>query len=112
MATPAQLPLTLYRGDTYHWRFQLWTDDTKSTPADLTDLVVQAQVRDKAGGVKVTDLVCTIELPNVITMDLLTEQWATMVPSKGLWDMQLTYPSGDVSTIIAGPVTVTADITT
>jgi hypothetical protein len=111
MANPGNLPLSLYKGDTYHWRFQLWTDAEKTQMADLTGVTVKAQIRDKPGGVKTTDLVCTIEPPNSILMDLMSEQWLTMVPSKGVWDMQLTYLSGDVSTVMAGSVVIVSDVT-
>ena len=92
-------------------QFKLWTDANKTQPADLTNVIAKAQIRDKSGGTKITDLDCSVQLPNIILLDLLTEQWLTMVSSKGMWDMQLTYPSGDVSTIVAGTVTVTSDVT-
>ena len=107
---PAKYPLTLYRGDTFRTAFKLWKDTDKTDPVDLTDIDVKAEIRDKPGGSKITPMTITIELPNTITVEVSSVITGTL-PASGSWDLQLTYPSGDVLTILAGPVTVTADVT-
>jgi len=107
---PGQLPLTLYRGDSARWRFTLWTDEAKTQPADLTDATAKAEIRDKPAGATVVALVCAVELPNVVTMELLPAASATL-PAKGAWDLQMTYADGSVVTILAGSVEVTPDVT-
>jgi hypothetical protein len=108
--TPGTFPLLLYRGDTYRWQFTLWTDAGKTQPADLTGVVVKAEVRAAPGGALLAALACTVTLPNIITADLTATASATLPPT-GAWDMQLTYPDGHVATVLAGAVTVAPDVT-
>jgi hypothetical protein len=108
--TPGKCPLSLYRGDTYAWRFVFWTDPEKTVPADLTGVLPKAEIRDKPGGAVIVPLACAVELPNVITAKLDATASA-LLPAAAAWDLQLTFPSGDVSTALAGPVAVTPDIT-
>ena len=107
---PGSYPLVLYRGDSAQWRFVLWTDAAKTQPADLTGVVAKAEIRDAPSGRKIVPLTCAIEAPNVITA-ALTAASAALLPAKGAWDLQLTYPDGEIATVLAGPVTVTPDIT-
>jgi hypothetical protein len=107
---PGPYSLVLYRGDTAHWRFILWLDTAKTQPADLTGATAKAQIRDKPAGAVIVELVCTVELPNVVVMDLDAAASSTL-PPKGVWDLQMTYASGDIVTILAGSVTVTPDVT-
>ena len=108
--TPGKLALSLYRGDSYRWSFLLWTDTAKTIPADLTGVIAKAEIRDKPGGNMIVPTVCTVVLPNTITMvlDALDSQ---LLPPAGVWDLQLTYPTGEVATVLAGAVTTTADVT-
>lgn len=108
---PGTYDLDLYRGDSYAWRFILWQDEAKTIPTDLVDATSSAQIRDKADGAKVVDLNCSIELPNFVDVAITPELYATC-PSKGSWDLQITFVNGDVYTPIRGSVVVTADITT
>lgn len=107
---PATLPLDIYRGDTARWQFKLWADPEKTDPVDLTGVVAKAEIRDKSGGSKISELACVITTPNTINMTL-DAATSRALPNKGFWDLQLTYPSNDVNTILSGAVTVTPDIT-
>jgi hypothetical protein len=108
--TPAKCPLALYRGDTYSWRFVFWADRAKTIPADLSTVTPKAEIRDRPGGSLIVPLICAVELPNVITARL-TATASAQLPAAAAWDLQLTYDSGDVATVLAGPVAVTPDIT-
>lgn len=105
---PASLPLDIYRGDSKRLRVKLWAAGNQ--PIDLTGAVAKAQIRERPGGKQITDLLCLITLPNIIDVTL-TSRDSHKLPAKGAWDLQITYASGDVSTPLAGPVTVTADVT-
>jgi hypothetical protein len=107
---PGDYPLTLYKGDTARWQFKLWTDPNRTSPADLTGVIPKAEIRDKPGGALILAMSCSLELPNIVNMMLSATQSATL-PNKGSWDLQLTYPSGDVTTVLAGAITVTTDVT-
>lgn len=108
--TPGRMPLSLYRGDTYRWRFHLWNDVAQTEASDLTGVVATAQIRDRVGGNLITAMDCTVTLPNVIDA-VLTAANCALLPSTGAWDLQLLYASGDVATVLAGPVNAVADVT-
>ena len=109
--TPGKMPLTIYRGDTYRWRFKLWMDTERTMPADLQGAKVVAQIRDRAGGSFIAGMACTITLPNTVMMVLAAPDSAKL-PSSAMWDLQVTYAWGDVATVLAGPVHTTSDVTT
>jgi len=109
--TPGDYPLKLYRGDSYKWRFVVWADKDKTQPSDLTGAEAAAQIRDKPGGTLLMTLTCVIELPNVINVSLAAGMWPVSVTKNASWDLELTYPDGEVDTIIAGKVTITIDVT-
>ena len=106
---PAQLPLAIYRGDTVRLHILLWAADGV-TPINLAGVTAKSEIRERPAGVLISAFVCTITLPNIVDLFLTTTLSHTL-PSKGVWDLQLTYPTGDVMTPLAGPVTVTADVT-
>ncbi len=109
--TPGRMPLSLYRGDTYRWQFKLWLDTARTLPADLDGATALAQIRDKAGGTLIVSLACSITTPNFVNM-VLSAADSARLPSSGAWDLQVTYASGDVATVLGGPVNTTADVTT
>lgn len=114
--TPGKYDLALYRGDSYEWRFQLWEDTGRTLPVDLTGSLVAAEFRDQPGGDVIVSMDCVIStaaglsVPNVITVRLEPEMWPD-APPEGAWDLEVTQPDGDVQTIVAGIVKVTADVT-
>jgi hypothetical protein len=108
---PGSYPLKIYRGDSYHWQFKLWLDTDKTQPADLTSASAKAEIRDKAGGTRLFVLDCIITNPNIVDVKLTSDLSETLPTASLKWDLQLTYTDGQVNTIVAGPVTVTADIT-
>lgn len=108
--TPGKFDLQLYRGDSYAWRFRIWTDTAQTVPANLLGATAMAQIRDKSAGDKIVDLICTITQPNLIDVSMTPAKYSTCPPS-GVWDLQITYSDGQVHTPIAGTVTVTPDVT-
>ena len=105
---PGKHTLSVYRGDTRRWQFALWADADKTQPTDLTGVTVQAQIQTSTS---VVSLVCSVTLPNLVNMTLNAPESKSLVPGKGVWDLQLTYPTGDVATVIGGDVMITADVT-
>lgn len=108
---PAPYSLVLYRGDTARYQFRLWADTAKTVPCDLTGVRAAAQVMDKPSGTAILDFVCTVTLPNIVDVVLPANVSRNLPTKGGVWDLQLTYPSLDVVTVLAGKVCVTADVT-
>jgi hypothetical protein len=107
---PAQLPLDIYRGDSQRMQVKLWLDAAGTLPYDLTGVTAKSEIRDRPAGTLITEMACTITLPNIVDIFLAPAD-SHKLPSKGAWDLQLTYASGDVKTPLSGPVTVTTDVT-
>lgn len=106
---PATYALSLYRGDTCRVRFVLWEDEAKTQPVDLTGVTAAAEIRPAPRAQAVVTFACAID-GNAIDCVLSAAQTAT-APTAAYWDLQLTYPSGDVQTIVAGGVSTRGDIT-
>ena len=101
---PQYYPLTVYRGDTHRWQFDLWADAAGTVPVDLTGVSVAATIGTTA-------LACTVAA-NRIEAVLAAAQSQALAPGTALsWDLQLTYASGDVHTVMKGGVSVWADVT-
>lgn len=111
MAKPGSYNLDIYRGDTQQWQFVLWEDEDKTQPIDLTGVAVMAEIRDKPAGAKITEIACTVVDPNIINAYLSADISHALPIKAGYWDLELTYPGDIVTTILAGSVTITPDIT-
>lgn len=108
---PGIYDLGLYRGDTTRLKFNLWQDTAKTIPTDLTGATATAQIRDRPDSPTVTvTLTCTVTLPNTIDV-VVPASSDTTIHYRGTWDLQLTYPSGDVQTVVTGAVTASPDTT-
>ncbi len=110
MPMPGICDLEFYRGDSQYFEVTLWDDTAFTVPVDLTGATAKAEIRDKSAGVFVVELDCAITPPNTIAVTMTPAMWVG-APSKGVWDLQLTMPSGEVRTVLAGKVDITADVT-
>jgi hypothetical protein len=106
---PAKLDLDLYRGDTWKMRVKLYAQNM--TPIDLTDTTAKAQIRDRPSGDTIIPLDCTITLPNEVELVLTAENSFKLSNSCTVWDLQISFLSGEVKTPLAGQVSVTPDVT-
>jgi hypothetical protein len=107
---PAKYDLDLYRGDTLRLQLRLWNDEDRTDPTDLDGVVASSQIRVRPDAEPAVELTCAVTLPNVIDATLDSDLSRTL-PKKGVWDLQLAFPGGDVFTPIAGKVTVKPDVT-
>jgi hypothetical protein len=88
----------------------LWTDAAKTQPYDLTNETPKSEIRDMPGGKVLCEMQPTVTLPNII--DLVLPGSQSQFAANGVWDLQLTNSqNGWVSTVVAGKVNVTADVT-
>lgn len=103
--------LSVYQGDDYAARVIVTNPD--GTDADLTGYVAKAQIRRDVADIAVdveAEFVCTIDPPNVIAISLANTDTAALSGSLR-WDLQLTSSAGMVTTIVAGAVAVTPEVT-
>ncbi|OYD64834.1 UNVERIFIED_ORG: hypothetical protein BDU10_7455 [Burkholderia sp. CF145] len=108
---PGNYPLDIYRGDTYRWQFTLWSDADKTQPVDLTGVIARSQIRDKPAGKLLANIDCAITMPNVILATLTADECAKLSGSTCAWDLQLEWPNTDITTLLAGAVALTIDVT-
>lgn len=117
---PASENLELYRGDTFRRRIRLREINPDGTPGaylDLTGTTPLAQVRtaDRAPEILVTITVDLLDQSDPdtkggLTISLEPAETAEL-PDVCKWDLQLTWPSGDVTTYVAGKVIPSGQVT-
>lgn len=102
--------LELVQGDTASWTVTVTNED--GTPADISTYTAQAQIRRAvadADEVVVADMTTLVESPAVVLA--LTSAQTTPMSGFYVWDLQLTGSEGEIITIMAGRVKVTAEVT-
>lgn len=107
---PGKYDLTIYRGDSYQYRFTLWEDTENTLPADLTGASAKAELRVSSGGPVFGEMELTVVLPNIIDGYLSAETTAAIEYMSGVWDLQVTAAT-NVRTVLAGKVKLIADVT-
>lgn len=111
MAVPATQNLTITRGDTETVNVTITTDGT--TPVDITGRTYAAQIRSNADANNISaSFTCTIisAANGQVRATLSATDSAGLTPGFYQWDFQEN-ASGVISTILAGTVTVLADVT-
>ena len=107
-AQPATINLVIYQGDDFY--LDLTVTDAVGAAADLTGATASAQVRLTAGAIDPPAATFTATITtNVIHLHLPTTE-STKLHSSAVWDCQIATP--DITTLAAGTVTVTAQVTT
>ena len=119
--TSNKLPLTYdlcyYRGDTYRRTIRLRElneDGTPGDPYDLTGCTVLAQVRQYYDGDVISTVSTVVDPDQVnnkgcINLELDTNM-ETMGGDFAVWDMEVTWPSGDKTTYLKGRVIAQLDV--
>ena len=118
MTKPAKTKLTIYQGATFRKRLT-WTGPAPTrTPIDLTGCEARMQVRpDIESATVLVELNTTnggITLGGVVgTVDLyLTDEAsAAFTWTSGVWDLEITHPSDEVTRLAYGPVNVSPEVT-
>lgn len=111
MAVPATQNLTITRGDTETVNVTITTDGT--TPVNITGRTYASQIRSNADSTTIAaTLTCTIisAANGQLKAVLSAVDSAVLNPGYYQWDLQEN-ASGTISTILAGTVTVLADVT-
>ena len=111
MAQPADQDLTITRGDTETLVVTITTDG--STPVDITGRTYSSQIRTQQDSTTIkASFTCTVTSGAAGQVTCVLSATSSAALSAGLyfWDLQET-ASGTVSTILAGNITVLADVT-
>lgn len=106
---PGRFSLQLYRGDSASYQFLIWADRQGMTPLNIVGCTSLAEIRDAPGGLLLATMTTIIESPNVVRM-LLTPGQTLALPHTAVWDLQLSFGTGEVLTPLAGGVAVTDDV--
>jgi hypothetical protein len=105
---PAAVNLLVYQGDDLYLDLAV---TSKGAPADLTGFTAKSQIRSTPPSTTVLAELLTTISASTIHLHLVHTDAATLPVQPAVWDCQLTDASGNISTIAAGTVTVTAEIT-
>jgi len=106
-ARPMTVDLNVYAGDDLKLHLEV-TDDA-GAPFDLTGYTAEAQIRASADAPAALAFTATV-LANAVDLVLPTAISTTM-PIKAVWDVQVVSAAGAVTTLAAGKVTVTPEVT-
>jgi hypothetical protein len=102
--------LQMYQGDDYVATVTVSNADGSAT--DLSGFAVKSQIRRGVADVDadvVAEFTVTIQSPEILLA--LTHAQTTPLSGNYVWDLQLTDASGTVTTIMAGQVIVTQEVT-
>ena len=104
-----QQDLVIYQGDDYVATVAIAEAD--GSPADLTGYTATAQIRRKpADAAPVTvEFLAAVQSPNVLLA--LTHDQTVALSGSYVWDLQLASAGGAITTVLAGKVKVTQEVT-
>lgn len=106
---PIQVNLVLYEGDDF--TFMVTVRDSAGLPVDLTGVTARAQIRTSVSAESILgEFTPTIDaLAGNIWLHL-DDSVSSILPPTGVWDVEIDR-SGDVETLAAGTISMTADVT-
>lgn len=117
MAIPAKIDLEIYQGSTFRKTF-IWKTGDPTAPVDLTGYTARMQIRER-----ITDDSPVIELTTEnsriiltpaegkIELHLTDADTSTITIKKGVYDLELVSPGGDVRRLVEGTVKVFPEVT-
>ena len=108
---PSKLDLKIYQGDDFPGLVTLYNQD--GTASDITGHTASAQIRravaDEEPEVTV-EIETTVIPPNQIVLAIPHAQTEAL-SGEYVWDLQLTSPGGMITTVVAGKVKLTQEVT-
>lgn len=115
--TPGQLDLIIYQGAT--WRKTIRVQSPAGTGVDLTDATLQMQIRPAIASTEIIIELSTANGRIVVTdaskgefvVEIEDEASSQIDQTKGVYDLEVHYPNGDVDRILMGKVTLSKEVT-
>ena len=117
MITPAKLKLKIIQGATFR-KALVWLAPDKKTPIDLTGCTARMQVRSEIESPTVL-LELTTENGGIVidgpagklTLRISPTATAAITWESGVWDLEVVHPSGDVTRLVQGSISVSREVT-
>ena len=117
MTTPAKLKLKIIQGATFR-KPLVWLAPDKTTPIDLTGCTARMQVRSEVESPAVL-LELTTENGGIaidgpagkLTLRISPTATAAIAWESGVWDLEVVHPSGDVTRLAQGAISVSPEVT-
>lgn len=108
---PARRPIRITRGDTY--QHYVTMVDADGNPANLAGCTYAAQLRSNPTVTAVlADFTTAVDVEaGAVWVTLDAAVTAGLPPGRRAWDLQETGADGNVTTLVAGPADVLADVT-
>lgn len=113
----SKVKLAIEQGATFRKRFT-WLTGTPAAPVDLTGFTARSQVRADVDAPAVLVEMNTenggIVLgagPGTIDLYIAADNTAVFTWESGVYDLELVAPGGDVTRLVAGPVSVSREVT-
>jgi hypothetical protein len=105
-----QAALTIYQGDDYAANITVMQAD-RMTPADLTGYTAQSQIRSSPQSSIAAAQFATSIAANIISIVLSHDATRALTSTSYVWDLQIIDASGWITTLLAGPVQITKEVT-
>jgi hypothetical protein len=108
---PANYDLVLYKGD--YFETSVVIKDNVGTAINLTGYTAKCSIKSSYSASSSFDATCTITALSGLVDIMFPSSVMEDIPAGSyVWDFQVTNPSGNVRTYIAGDVTVYGEVTT
>jgi len=113
MSLPASKDFTHYRGDTFRVRMRL--KDASDAYIDLTGYTFLCELRTDPGDAVAETFVVSLLTQSGPTLGgvellLTAAETKALAPANYKWDLEVTFPGGDVQTPIGGKWVLSADV--
>jgi hypothetical protein len=107
---PSSADLSIYQGD--DWTAIVTVLNEDGTPADISTFTAKAQIRRSIAD---SDPVVVVEITTVVASPLVNlsipHTVTATLSGSYVWDLQLTGPSGGITTILKGRAKVEPEVT-
>lgn len=107
-----EVGLSTIRGDSFGFLVRLWQDPDKTIPADLSEAVITAQLRQTPDSEEIEASFDVAIDANEVRLTLLPTETAVL-PQRSVWDVQVdwTGEGSSIQTVAHGVLTVGPDVT-